>query len=633
MIKGVPADFPLRIFITSRSIPEMQRILQTLEPSSSVTSTKIEQEDSIQDIEHYIRSRTAGRPILSDSSLTEVDLTNLLLRKSNGCFLWVRLVLDELEQVYSQDSIVQALNNIPEGMVPYYERTIQTMGQKKEKRIAQAVLVWVVGSSRKLHISELAHALELDIKAALPNAQSAVEGLCGQLVSVDSYTGLVDFVHPTVREFLLSSSAADFKVSRSQAHERIALTCLNLLGSTALQPPRSLRQLTTRNAKAGQAPPLLDYAITEFSEHVYRASSETDHLLVSLDRFFKTNILSWVDKIASKGHLHPLIRVSKNLKSYLDRRAKYVSPLNMEVQNLDAWATDLSRITTRFGPALLEAPTSIYFLIPPLCPSGSAIYKRFSKRPDALAVVGYVESTWDDCIASVHFGDDTVAAAVSCGQSLVAVGMESGAIDLYDHRSCQKAGVVNAKDPVDLVHMADRGIAVCTTKAVLLLDRDGNLLWRNRLRFRCILLTSSSQAIVAVSQSGRVIQWDIKTGELLDDQVFVYRDPDDGDGSASKVKAPHVASLSADLDLVAMGFRSGTICIFEVAVGDLICWAPDDQNRLVSVLLSPLASKHSCLIKAVEYVVKTSCLSSSVVSWPDPSIQTCTTPLASLEAI
>lgn len=442
MIKSIQLSFPLHIFVTSRKISDISHLAQSLEPSASVTSIEIETEVSIRDIKCYIEARIHNRPIVATAS--KGDLVSNILQRSNACFLWVKLVLDELEQVYSNESILKVLHGIPEGMIPYYERTIRAMTERKrEKHIAKAVLIWVVASTRKLLISELSNALRIDINAELPSALSAVEGLCGQLVSVDHHSGVVDLVHPTAREFLLSDAAGEFTVSKTEAHERIALTCLQLLCSSEMQPPRGQLRSIAQHVKKQEPSPLLDYAISHFSEHVYLASSAIDDKLVpSLDCFFGKNVLTWIEKVARKGDLHPIIRVSKNLKSYSKRRARPQPLLSTQVQNLEAWPTDISTIVTKFGPALLENPTSIYFLIPALCPPSSAIFQRFGKRPDGLAVVGQIESAWDDCVASVSFEEEDIPATVSCGERLIAVGMESGEIRLYDHHSCQEVGVV-----------------------------------------------------------------------------------------------------------------------------------------------------------------------------------------------
>ncbi|KAI2615430.1 NACHT and WD domain protein [Hypoxylon sp. NC1633] len=539
------ARIPLRIFFTSRKMPDMQRLHRPLEDSAALTCIEIPVEDSIGDIECYINTRIENLPI--DTVADKQDLADRILYKSNACFLWVRLVLDELEQVYSSESIVQVLQSIPEGMMPYYERTMRAMAENKlEKHIAQAVLIWTVASARNLTIAEPSRALNLDINTVLPSAKSAVEGLCGQLVSVSNSSGLVDLVHPTAREFLMSEAAGEFR----------------------------------------EHSPLLDYAITQFSEHIYSASAETDKLLLAIDRFFRTNVLSWIERVAHKGDLHYLIRASKNLKAYLDRRAKYRSPLNSQVRNIDSWSMDLSRIVAKFGTVLLQNPSSIYFIIPPLCPSGSAVYRQFGKRPDGLTVVGFKDGAWDDCIASVNFGEDSIPAAVSCEANLIAVGMESGDINLYNHRSCQKTKTIGHKYPVDLVHLTTRYVAACTTRSVVVRDLEGNTIWENRIRFRCSLLVSSGNTLIAVSQHGHLLKWELSSGALQDDQAFSYRSHDgETEPGAFASKAPSVASISPDTEMLALGYRGGAVCLWDIQACELTSWAVDEENKLASILI------------------------------------------------
>lgn len=577
-------SFPLRIFVTSRKIPDMQRIFRPLQTTASLTSVEIPESDSISDIKTYIDSRMVSFSVDNDSDRAE--LANVVLEKSRASFLWVRLVLDELEQVYSKESIIRILETIPEGMVPYYERTVTSMAHNKlEKHIAKAVLLWTVAGARKLTISELSQALELDIDTNLPSARTAVEGLCGQLVVVDE-SGVVDVIHPTVQEFLLSDAAAEFSVSKPQANERIALACLKLLSSNEMQPPRTRRMLL-QASKPHPASSLLDYALTQFSEHIYGASAETDDLLIAMDRFFRTNVLTWIERISRKGDLHCLIRTSKNLKAYLDRRAKYRSPLSSQVRNVEKWSIDLSRLVTKFGTALMYDPSAIFFLIPPLCPLDSAVYQHFGRRPDGLTLVGNRKQAWEDCIATVDFGED-IASTVSCGDSLIAVGTESGMVNLYNHRSCLKCGELPQSYPVDLVHCADKFVATCTTRSLVLQDLDGNIMWQTRLRFRCLLLTSYDKSIICISQNGHFLRWDLDTGTPQDDIAFTYKSfDDDPQGDERTAKAPFIASLSADLEMVAMGYRGGAVCLWELRTGELVGWARDasDSDCLASHML------------------------------------------------
>ncbi|KAK1764024.1 hypothetical protein QBC33DRAFT_548570 [Phialemonium atrogriseum] len=585
MLRGENPAFPLRIFMTSRNIHDMQRLQQSLESSASLFCIEIPVQDTINDIRSYIQSRIDSLPLGSFTDREELAIN--ILDKSNACFLWVRLVLDELENVYSSESITKVLERIPGGMLPYYERTVKAMtANTLEKHIAKAVLVWTVASARKLTISELSVALKLDINTALPSAKIAVEGLCGQLVSVDNDSGLVDLIHPTAREFLLSEAAGEFMVSKPAAHERIALTCLKLLSRGEMRRPRN--RPISQIQRQSEASPFLGYALMQFPEHIYAPSSKSDELLFAMDRFFKSNVLSWIERLALNDNLHCLVRASKNLRAYLSRRPNRGPGLSSQLRNIDGWSTDLSRLVTQFGDALSYNPSSIYLLIPPLCPSGSSIYQQFGKRPDSLSVVGVKNNAWDDCVAYVGFGDD-VAVAVSCGENLIAVGMESGDVNLYNHRSYQKEGFIHHKHPVDLVHLTDRFIAICTTKAIVFQELDGNTIWESRLRFRCLLLTSSDDSIIAISQHGHLLRWDKMSGALLEDQNVEYRNYDVPTMHNGLVaRAPHVASISPDMEMLALGYRGGSVCLWDIREAELTGWARDEAGRLAAkVLFNP----------------------------------------------
>lgn len=134
------------------------------------------------------------------------------------------------------------------------------------------------------------------------------------------------------------------KVIRREAHERIALICLRVLSDRKLARPPTHRHLANRKL---QAAGFLGYAVTQFSEHVYGASSESDKLLAELDRFLRSSsILTWIELLSRRGSLQGLIRVAKNLGAYLDRRAKCASPLNgmAQVKMVEGWSVTLSRL-------------------------------------------------------------------------------------------------------------------------------------------------------------------------------------------------------------------------------------------------------------------------------------------------
>ena len=123
-------------------------------------------------------------------------------------------------------------------------------------------------------------------------------------------------------------------------------------------------RVTNMSSRKSAQSPSADYAISYFSTHVVRATSSDDRLLIALNKFFLTDSLTWIETIAKKQDLNVLTGTAKNLKMFMERRAKYRSPLGQEVQNVLEWADDLIRLVAQFGIALLSTPSAIHFLIP-----------------------------------------------------------------------------------------------------------------------------------------------------------------------------------------------------------------------------------------------------------------------------
>ncbi|RYP71364.1 hypothetical protein DL771_004852 [Monosporascus sp. 5C6A] len=91
---------------------------------------------------------------------------------------------------------------------------------------------------------------------------------------------------------------------------------------------------------------------------------------------------------------------------------------------------------------------------------------------------------------------------------------------------------------------------------------------------------------MAVSQTGHLLKWKISDGSLLEDNSFAYRSYDvDIESNGRSSKAPALASISPDLEMLALGYRGGTVCLWELQSGELAGWARDEEDKLASTLL------------------------------------------------
>ncbi|OIW25313.1 hypothetical protein CONLIGDRAFT_622861 [Coniochaeta ligniaria NRRL 30616] len=590
LLKADKPQFPLQIFLTSRKYPEIRRLLVPFQ--AQLTAIDIPIGNTMEDIERYISSRM--NELVVESPSEKAALVTQILAKSSGSFLWVRLVLDELRTLTATKSMTEVFAGIPKGMTPYYEKIVARMAEnEREKHIAKAILHWVVSAARPLSTLDLSQALDLETNTIFPSISAAIEVLCGQLVYIDKQTNLVHIVHATAREFLLSSSAGEFHITTAAAHERIALTCLQLLCSRTLAPPRNRRFLEhQQHVLQG----LLTYAVWHFSVHVHHAPSESAKIIPELVRFFRSNILTWICFQATKGNLHGLIRLARHLTAFLQRRAKHVSPLTQQLQarTVEEWSVSLSRLATKFGKALLASPSSIYFLIPPLCPTNTVVHKSFGKSVDGLALLGSKTADWDDCIALIDFEDRT-ASAVACGVTHVAVGMECGDVFLFHHQSFQHETTILTKYPIDLLHFPEPGVYVagCSSKFLTLWSRKGEIIWETRLRSRCVFLVSTSTELIGITEGGRSLTWELTSGKLLEQHNFPYQQPDIEDGlgidhRTVSSRAPGSVSMSPDMEVLALGYRTGPVCLWGFQQKVFIGWAMDENNGVVNhVLFNP----------------------------------------------
>ena len=87
MLNGTQIQYPLRIFVTSRKLPKMQKIIDQLTRCKTIV-VQIPVDDTIRDIDLYISKRTGDLPV--DGEEEQAKLADKIRAKCNACFLWVR---------------------------------------------------------------------------------------------------------------------------------------------------------------------------------------------------------------------------------------------------------------------------------------------------------------------------------------------------------------------------------------------------------------------------------------------------------------------------------------------------------------------------------------------------------------
>ncbi|RYP92352.1 hypothetical protein DL770_001554 [Monosporascus sp. CRB-9-2] len=556
MLTNIDINIPLRIFFTSRPGGQIEKLFG--QQHSQILDLRTGSQESLSDIASFVRARWmySEEPAATERLLAEV------LRKSNGIFLWASLIINRLEEAYSLEDMQDILQQVPSEMNDFYTRIIGAIAESQSAELAKCILKWITCAARPLSTEELKEAVRADINRTLTVSDDKLGHLCGHLITVDKESR-VQVIHQTVSAFL-TQERSDFWIDKPSAHSRLAEICLGHLSGRDFTPPRSRRIVSARGTKTA----LSNYACTYFSYHLSHCSSAIDTPLVLLDKFLTTNCLTWIEKVAETGSLATLIKTVQNLRTYLARREKYRSPLGKEVQQARHWINDIAHVVTAFGPNILDSPSSIHFLIPPLCPPASAIHRLFAKPSRQFRFIGSSEQDWDDRISCFLYPTDALSVA-SNGQFL-AIGLANGKVMVYDNTTFEVAATLTHGEPVRLLSFGSLSsiLATCSPRKITLWSPRQIPLWSSSLEAVPleIRFDSDDNQLCIPKRDGAVTVFNVKDGRKLDEiPLGRTSDSDSDEGSlVTRGTPPSVVRLSSVHRLAAIAYRNSPITIWDI---------------------------------------------------------------------
>ena len=551
----------IRIFITSRDRFEPQR--HAIHSKARVISEDIQSSDTESDIRLYLEANMESLPSADEDSRQR--MVTRILAKSDGCFLWVRLILQELQQVYTSAEIHQVLEDVPSDMGDLYARILDSMSKAPYgKKLAKAILTWTVCSSRSLSTHELCHALELDMKDKIDNIERAIVSSCGQLIYIDQQSK-VQMVHQTARDFLLrSSSTSEFAIDGKEGHKKIFMTCLQYLSGHDLRGPRHRRLSATSIVK--QRSPFVAYACNAFFEHLLQVRSTDDEVLLALTRFLSSsNVLSWIEYIAENSTLNRLILAGKAFKDFLQRRSRSLLPLGKEISLLDSWSVDLVRLVTKFGKHLTASPTSVFHLIPPFCPPESAPRRSFASTTRGIAVLGLSATTWGDCLATIGHAKERLT-ALACSDKYFAVGGASGRVLIYNDITCQELRTLQHPEAVRILQFGERTNLLVSAgfKRVCMWDTAAwEQVWKFDISQLCLSVAfmENEQILLGALRDNQLMVWDLETGNLRESADWTI---DLQGASTNAFRRPILADFSVEQGLLAIVYRGQDILLWDL---------------------------------------------------------------------
>jgi ankyrin repeat protein len=289
----------LRLCVTSRPEFDIQDVLDRLSPFSVSLYDEIGQK---QDIANYIRDFIALEQNMRIWAKEDKELViNVLTERADGmsephyapirlcscCLLSrFRLVLCQLEMLrrLPPQSVRSSLNELPKTLDETYERILKGIEDPDNaRRLLQCLAVAI----RPLRVEELAAAIDFDARAVLSACSSLIE-----VITIGD-SQLVQFSHPSVKEFLTSDRLAEssgrvssYYISLESAHTILAKACLGVLLRLEDHPDRDSIEMF----------PLAEYAAKHWVDHA-RFENVASHINEAMELLFdpdKPHFANWV---------------------------------------------------------------------------------------------------------------------------------------------------------------------------------------------------------------------------------------------------------------------------------------------------------------------------------------------------
>jgi WD40 repeat protein len=592
LISKNEATLPIRILVTSRPSATLLKRFADLGDRTSVTAEEISTEDTLDDIQEYVKRKS--RDLMVDDESVRQDVESEILGRSQGSFLWVQLVMNQLCEAHTVKEMERLVHEPPQEMDDLYRDVLTTISASpRGVEMAKAILTWAICSTRPFTVKELNAALEMDVKESLASPRHSIPNLCGQLVSIDKHDR-VQIVHETARHFVLKKSESILGIDEKGGNGRLAGVCLSYLVGSEMSSQQG-RKRSSATKLTHERSIFVDYAAVSFFEHVRGANSSNNLILTLLHQFLTTNVLTWIEYIATTGSLQHLIKAAKNFKNFLDRRAKHYPPIGEEVRVLDEWSTDLIRLVAKFGRNLLLAPASIYGLIPPFCPKDSALRKQFGSSPRGINVVGLSASEWDNRLSVMQYAKDVKSTTVAYGPKHFAVGLSIGEIIMYNAVTCQESMKFQLEQKVRFLTFCRDGnrLAACGKAEIRIWDAEtGDLLhsFTTSDEPLAIAFSDGDNTLMTATRGHRVMLYDL-TSEVEMEPVSLPWLDDEEMNEPEFRRLPIGLDFSPDQTLLAIVYKGLPIQI----------WAIDDETHLgscerVSYMSARRASMHLLVI-------------------------------------
>ncbi|KAL9572069.1 hypothetical protein ACKAV7_003786 [Fusarium commune] len=558
----------LKWLISSRNKAEIEQKLR-VDTSRARLSLELKHnaECVSQAVDTYIRHSVSQMPKIQDDQGLQDELCAVIQQKANQTFLWVSLVIKELNDMESWE-VLQTVDKIPSGLKKVYGRMTRNIQQLRPGclELCRPLLSTVCTAYRPLSLHELGILSGLPIEISRkPQSVKRIVAMCGSFLTIRDDS--VYIVHQSAKEYLATEACrVIFPAGDGKVHYFTFLRSLQIMSETLRRDMYDLHHPGTSIDDVSQPEP------DPLASARYSCIYWVDHLSDAISR--KTTIP--IEDVRDNGRVHQFLR--KNYLYWLEALSLSrgmpegvvaMTKLEILLEGHDGlYLVELVRDARRFilhNRWIIEnAPLQAYTSALIFSPARSLIRKLYEdEEPKWITKKPTVEWHWGPCIQTLEgHADGVEAVAFSPGSHFLASATKK-TVSLWDIPTGALRSTIDcfrgeAWSQVSLVFSPDSQLLACASTwdnmAKLLDVKTGALsftLEGHSGKINAIACSPSGELIATVSDDKTARLWYLRTGVSLCSL----------EGHSERVTA---IDFSSNHELVATGSYDKTIKLWNI---------------------------------------------------------------------
>ncbi|KAH7076307.1 beta transducin-like protein HET-D2Y [Paraphoma chrysanthemicola] len=541
-------------------------------------------------VDVYIDHKLSQLETLQEASLRD-QVRCELRQKANGTFLWVALMMQELEMPESWDPLA-VVQEAPAGLDRLYDRMMNSIQRLKAKTVesCQRLLSTAVVAYRPLSLTEMGSLRGLQSPAtALADTVRRVVTLCGSFLTIRNEQ--IYFVHQSAKDYLSAKmETAVLLPTRSEIDYDLFTQSLRLMSSTLHHDMYELVDvgLHIDEVKVPAPDPLATarYSCFHWVDHLHNSVlSGRPHGLDSLQEsnvvyvFLQKYFLYWLEALS----------LCRSIPAGVLSMSKLVALLKVThcVNALTELIHDAYRFVMYFKGAIETSALQAYVSALLFSPRSSLVKKLFRhEEPNHVTVIPAMDDGWSMCLQTLEGHKwSNLSVAVSPDSTHLASSSDDGTIAIWHvssgtclktlkgHRSAAYS-VAFSPDSTQLASASDTTVKIWNVSSgacLKTLEGHGD-------RVMSVIFSPDSSQLASASYDKNVKIWDASSGVCLHTLK----------GHAAFVKS---VSFSHDLMHMSSSLGDNTVKIWDISSGACLETLEGHGGHVLSTVFSPNSSQ------------------------------------------